>query len=79
MRNSSQVLIFIAVEKAMQAGIKFYLSANGVVLTEGNQYGILEPRFFDKVEIVKIKTDQLMGPVPAVEEEHSSTGTLLPR
>lgn len=67
----------------MQAGIKFYLSTNGVVLTEGNQFGILEPCFFDKVEIIKIKTDQLMGPAPAatnaVEEEHTTTDTMTPR
>ena len=64
----------------MQAGIKFYLSTNGVVLTEGNQFGILEPCFFEKVEIIKIKTDQLLGPAPAVadaaKEEHSATDTM---
>lgn len=67
----------------MQAGIKFYLSTNGVVLTEGNQFGILEPCFFEKVEIIKIKTDQLLGPAPAVEdaveEEHNTTDTMSSR
>lgn len=50
MRKSSQILIFVNVQKGLDAGIKFYLSANGVVLTEGNSNGILSPEFFLRVE-----------------------------
>lgn len=50
MRNSSQVLVFIDVQKAIDAGIKFYLSKNGVVLTEGDAKGFLGPQFFQRVE-----------------------------
>lgn len=50
MRNSSQILIFVDVQKALDMGIKFYLSANGVVLTEGNSDGFLSPEFFLQVE-----------------------------
>lgn len=50
MRNSSQILIFVNVQKSLDAGIKFYLSANGVVLTEGNSNGFLSPEFFLRVE-----------------------------
>ena len=50
MRNSSQILIFIHVQKALDAGIKFYLSANGVVLTGGDSNGLLSPEFFLRVE-----------------------------
>ncbi|KAI6044443.1 KptA family-domain-containing protein, partial [Pisolithus marmoratus] len=50
MRNSSQVLIFIDVQKAIDAGIEFYLSKNGVVLTEGDANGFLGPQFFQRVE-----------------------------
>jgi len=50
MRNSSQILIFVDVQKALDAGITFYLSANGVVLTEGNINGFLSPEFFLRVE-----------------------------
>ncbi|KLO17992.1 hypothetical protein SCHPADRAFT_820636 [Schizopora paradoxa] len=50
MRNSSEVLIFIDLEKAMKAGIKFVLSSNGVVLTEGDENGFLHPQFFRRVE-----------------------------
>lgn len=49
-RNSSQILIFINVQKALDVGIKFYLSTNGVVLTEGNSSGVLSPEFFLRVE-----------------------------
>ena len=50
MRTSSQVLIFINLQKALDAGIKFFLSNNGVVLTEGDDEGFLRPEYFEKVE-----------------------------
>jgi len=43
------VLIFIDVPKAMADGIRFFLSANGVVLTEGED-GILDKKYFKRVE-----------------------------
>lgn len=49
MRTSSRILIYIDVAKALDAGIKFWLSDNGVVLTEGNQDGRLPVEFFQKV------------------------------
>ena len=53
MRTSSQILIFINLQKALDAGIKFFLSDNGVVLTEGDGEGLLKPEFFEKVENAK--------------------------
>ncbi|TFK88431.1 hypothetical protein K466DRAFT_488950 [Polyporus arcularius HHB13444] len=53
MRKSSDILIYIDVQKAIDAGIKFYMSANGVVLTEGDDRGYLKPEFFSRVESVK--------------------------
>jgi len=50
MRNSSQIYIYVDVEKALAAGLKFSLSNNGVVLTEGNDEGILLPEFFSRVQ-----------------------------
>jgi 2'-phosphotransferase len=50
MRKSSQILIYIDLPKALDAGIKFYLSSNGVVLTEGDERGFLSPEFFLRVE-----------------------------
>jgi len=49
MRQSCSILIFIDMPKALSSGVKFYLSDNGVVLTEGNEKGFLEPRFFEEV------------------------------
>jgi len=53
MRTSSQILIFIDVQRALDDGIKFFLSNNGVILTEGNEEGILGTRYFIRVETSK--------------------------
>ena len=53
MRNSSQIFIYVDVQKAIDAGIQFYFSENGVILTEGNDAGILGTEFFLKVENAK--------------------------
>ncbi|KAH9023221.1 hypothetical protein EDB85DRAFT_2151288 [Lactarius pseudohatsudake] len=58
MRNSAQVLIYVDVEKALDAGITFSLSENGVVLTEGDERGFLSPEYFLRVE------DRQSGPIP---------------
>lgn len=50
MRVSSQVLIFIDVVAAMAAGISFHTSANGVILTTGNNSGVIPPAYFSLVE-----------------------------
>ena len=52
MRTSSQVFIFINLPKALDAGIKFFLSDNGVILAEDDGEGFLRPEFFERVEIV---------------------------
>ena len=48
-RNNCNVLIHIDMEKAMKDGIKFYLSDNDVILTEGIN-GVLHPKYFKKVQ-----------------------------
>ena len=50
MRNSSQILIYIDLPSALAAGLKFFLSANGVILSEGDQNGFIKPEFFRRVE-----------------------------
>jgi len=59
MRKNCQVLIYINVQKALDAGIPFWLSDNGVVLTEGDASGFLKPEFFSRVE--NAKRDPLPG------------------
>ncbi|KAG1738887.1 KptA family-domain-containing protein [Suillus paluster] len=70
MRNSSQILIFVDVQKALDAGIPFYLSANGVVLTDGGDEGFLSPTYFQRVEHAKSRL-----PVPGWE----GAGPVVPR
>jgi 2'-phosphotransferase len=50
MRNSSGILIFIDLKKALEGGLKFGKSANGVILSEGNENGIIPTKYFLRVE-----------------------------
>ena len=50
MRNSSSILVFLDIKKALEAGIKFWLSENGVILSEGNEEGVIGLQFFSRVE-----------------------------
>lgn len=50
MRASCQVLIFIDLEKALEDGIQFFRSANGVVLSPGNEEGLLLPKYFKRMK-----------------------------
>ena len=60
MRQSAKVLIYINVKAAMENGIKFYISANGVILSPGDlslhdgdgHCGIIKPEYFSKVEFI---------------------------
>lgn len=45
MRNSANVVIQIDMVKAVQDGINFFVSSNGVVLTEGIDR-VLPPKYF---------------------------------
>lgn len=50
MRGSCQAVIYIDVASAMAAGIKFFKSSNGVILTQGiNDSGVLPSEFFQEV------------------------------
>lgn len=50
MRNSSSILIFIDIEKALEGGLKFWKSANGVILSEGDEKGVIPVGYFKRVE-----------------------------
>ncbi|EMF17431.1 phosphotransferase KptA/Tpt1, partial [Sphaerulina musiva SO2202] len=49
-RASSKILIYLDLAKAMQAGIKFWRSDNGVILSEGDENGLISMHFFQRVE-----------------------------
>lgn len=53
MRSSCQVAIYIDLPKAIKDGIKFYRSANDVILCPGNSDGFLRPKYFLKVIDIK--------------------------
>lgn len=50
MRNSSTVLVYLDVRKAMAAGIAFWTSENGVILSEGDENGVVGLEYFARVE-----------------------------
>lgn len=52
MRGDCQVLVHVDVAAARAAGIRFFRSANGVLLTEGNADGFVPPSLFSRVEAV---------------------------
>lgn len=49
-RASSTVFIYIDVPSALQAGIKFFQAANQVILSPGNEAGIIPTSLFLRVE-----------------------------
>jgi 2'-phosphotransferase len=53
LRKSAHILIYIDIPKALSSGLQFFLSDNGVVLTEGDDRGYLKPDFFLRVENIK--------------------------
>ncbi|CAI9636881.1 unnamed protein product [Alternaria burnsii] len=61
MRKNSSILIYIDINAALTAGIKFFVSDNGVILTEGNEQGFLSYEFFKRVESRKKDGGVLMS------------------
>lgn len=50
-RKTSTVFIYIDIKRAMEAGIPFYISDNGVVLSPGmGDTGCISPEYFKKIE-----------------------------
>ncbi|XP_060532422.1 tRNA 2'-phosphotransferase 1-like isoform X2 [Cylas formicarius] len=49
MRRNCQIVIYINLELALRDGLKFYLSLNNVILSPGNEEGIIAPKYFLKV------------------------------
>lgn len=59
MRADAELLIEVDVERSLQAGDKWWLSANGVVLTEGGEDRVLSSQFFKSVTGRKIDVGTL--------------------
>lgn len=58
MRNFCEVYIYLNVNLALKDGIKLYKSSNGVILSPGNQEGVIESKYFLKV--VDAKTGKFL-------------------
>lgn len=52
MRNTAKVVIMIDLQKCFDKNIKFYESLNGVILSPGNEEGIIPPSCFGKVSFL---------------------------
>lgn len=51
-RYDTNVKIYINMSLAMSEGIKFYRSANNVILTPGDSEGYLKPKYFSDIVVV---------------------------
>lgn len=49
MRNDAEVLIYVDIKKSLQDGVLWWVSENGVVLTDGDESDVLSTRYFEKV------------------------------
>lgn len=49
MRTTCDIYIYIDMKKALQDGLKFFMSANNVILSSGDKNGIIAPKYFSKV------------------------------
>ena len=50
MRNDAEILIYIDIEKSLRdGGVSWWVSENGVVLTEGDEDGLLPSKYWKKV------------------------------
>ncbi|KAH8595694.1 Tpt1/KptA family RNA 2'-phosphotransferase, partial [Bisporella sp. PMI_857] len=49
MRSDAELLIYINIKKSLEDGGIWWISENGVVLTEGTEHGVLETKYFTKV------------------------------
>ncbi|KAF4978399.1 hypothetical protein FZEAL_5217 [Fusarium zealandicum] len=49
MRKDAELVVDIDVEASLREGVKWWMSDNGVLLTEGDEQGILSSRFFKLV------------------------------
>eukprot|EP00127_Corallochytrium_limacisporum_P001070 Clim_evm8s37 gene=Clim_evmTU8s37 len=60
MRSNCNLVIYIDVAKAMDAGITFFRSANNVILSGGNAEGYIPPDFFLMVKKRNPSTNELL-------------------
>ncbi|KAE9379229.1 hypothetical protein N431DRAFT_327010 [Stipitochalara longipes BDJ] len=50
MRNDAELLIYVDIKKSLEDGGVWWISENGVVLTEGDENGVLGTKYWKRVE-----------------------------
>jgi len=50
MRNDAELLIYVDIKKSLEDGGIWWISENGVVLTEGDENGVLSTKYWKRVE-----------------------------
>ncbi|XP_071441350.1 tRNA 2'-phosphotransferase 1 [Hetaerina americana] len=51
-RSDCEVVIFMNVQKLLEDKIPLFVSANGVILSPGNNFGVIQPTYFKEVKFV---------------------------
>ena len=70
MRKDAEVLVYVDVEKSLRDGVVWWVSENGVVLTEGDGEGLVPVKYFKEVRGrvegvgVLVKDGEVVGEVP---------------
>ena len=79
-RPSSRLYIYLDLSKVLAAGIKVYTSANGVVLSPGDEDGRIQKELWSKVER-KVRGERVLiwqdgkDVDPAAEQDHQVVDT----
>uniref|UniRef100_V9LC56 tRNA 2'-phosphotransferase 1 n=1 Tax=Callorhinchus milii TaxID=7868 RepID=V9LC56_CALMI len=66
MRQDCELAIFIDLRRALSDGIPFFWSANKVILTPGNESGLLPPSLFQRV--VQLKPNRRLLSLDGAED-----------
>lgn len=65
MRHDCDLVIWLDLRKAIEEGLPFYRSDNGVILSPGDSNGGIESRYFVKAMDISSKPPRLLWPLPA--------------
>ena len=57
-RSNCELLVYINLEKAIEEGLKFYISENNVVLCPGDEKGFISSKYFKFIKERVLKGDR---------------------
>lgn len=73
MRSDCEVAIYLDIVGAAAAGIKFFRSSNDVILTRGDERGMVSARHFDRA--VRLSDSSLLWPLADSIDDTATNGT----